>query len=262
MADAIAKLAKKSKKTPFLYSLCNWGWSQVWIWGKTQGQSWRTTGDISPAWASLANIINFNSFLTQATDFYGRNDLDMLQLGNGNLTFDEAKSHFTAWALMKSPLLIGTDLTKITDETLEILTNREILAINQDPVIGTSISPFRWGFNPDWTYDPLRPAEYWSGPSGKGTVIMMLNVADEPAFMTFNLTESPWLRAGRRYSVRDLWAHTDNGTVIRNITVEAVPAHGVVALLLNDAGSEPKGLEPLCSVLYQCTDKNGTRVGL
>lgn len=89
--------------------------------------------------------------------------------GNGDLTYDEAKSHFTAWALMKSPLLVGTDvgiarirsswnlllrvlfqlyqLSRVTHETLEILMNREIITINQDPVVGTSISPFRWGLN-------------------------------------------------------------------------------------------------------------------
>ncbi|KAJ7242413.1 glycoside hydrolase superfamily [Mycena rebaudengoi] len=106
MADALETLAKTSEKPPFIFSLCEWGWSQVWLWGKNFGHSWRVTGDIAPKWKSLASIINFNSFITQATDFSGHNDMDMLQLGNGGLTFDESKSHFTAWALMKSPLLV------------------------------------------------------------------------------------------------------------------------------------------------------------
>ncbi|KAK0192450.1 glycoside hydrolase [Armillaria mellea] len=235
MADAVVQVQQSTKEDPILLSLCEWGWSQVWLWGKQFGQSWRTTGDIAPEWNSLANIINFNSFLTQATDFYGRNDLDMLQLGNGNLTFDESKSHFTAWALMKSPLLIGTNLSEITNETLSILKNKEILAINQDPTVGASISPFRWGIN--------------------------LNILDEPSTLFFNLTESPWIRAGRQYSVRDLWTHTENGTAVRNFTAYDVPAHGVVALLLKDVGDEPDGIYPQCSVWWQCTDKNGTRVG-
>jgi hypothetical protein len=75
MADAIAKIPR-----PIIFSLCEWGWSQVWIWGKRFGQSWRTTGDIDTHWASLAAIIDFNSFHTQATDFYGRNDMDMVCL--------------------------------------------------------------------------------------------------------------------------------------------------------------------------------------
>ncbi|THG95884.1 hypothetical protein EW026_g5838 [Hermanssonia centrifuga] len=261
MANAIADLSKSSGKPPMIFSLCEWGWSQVWIWGKTVGQSWRTTGDIAAQWDALMNIVNFNSFITSATDFYGRNDLDMLQLGNGGLTFDEAKSHFTSWALMKSPLLIGTNLSAITPDILGILTNHEILAINQDPVEGTSISPFRWGINPDWTSNSTHPAQFWSGPSQNGTVVMLLNTLDEPANMFFNLTESPWIRAGRQYSVRDLWTHTDNGTAVRNFTAVNVPTHGVVALLLKDAGNEPDGIYPACAVWYQCTDKNGTHVG-
>ncbi|KAL4254590.1 Alpha-galactosidase [Abortiporus biennis] len=261
MSDAITQLAKTSGKPPIIFSLCEWGWSQVWLWGKNLGHSWRTTGDIGPDWFSLANIINFNSFITSSTDFYGRNDLDMLQLGNGNLTYEESKSHFTAWALMKSPLFIGTNLSAITPETLSILKNKEILAINQDPVVGTSISPFRWGINPDWTSNSTHPAQYWSGPSQNGTVFMLLNTLSEPSTLSFNLTESPWIRAGRQYSVRDLWTHTSNGTAVRSLTIPNVPPHGVVALLLQDAGNEPDGLEPKCSVWYQCTDKNGTHVG-
>ncbi|KAJ7112767.1 glycoside hydrolase [Mycena crocata] len=261
MADALEQLEKTSKKPPFVFSLCEWGWSQVWLWGKNFGHSWRVTGDIAPQWNSLAAIINFNSFITQATDFSGHNDMDMLQLGNGGLTFDEAKSHFTAWALMKSPLLIGTNLSAITPDILGILKNTEILGINQDPVVGQSISPFRWGLNPDWTSNSSFPAQYWSGPSQNGTVFMLLNTLNEPSTMSFNLTESPWIRAGRQYSVRDLWTHTNNGTAVRSFTAQNVPAHGVVALLLKDAGNEPDGIFPACSVWFQCTDKNGTHVG-
>ncbi|KAK7044907.1 alpha-galactosidase [Favolaschia claudopus] len=261
MADALATLSKTSGKPPFVFSLCEWGWSQVWLWGKNLGHSWRVTGDIAPQWDSLAAIINFNSFITQATDFSGHNDMDMLQLGNGGLTFDEAKSHFTAWALMKSPLLIGTNLSAITSDILGILKNKEILAINQDSVVGQGISPFRWGINPDWTSNSSFPAQYWSGPSQNGTVFMLLNTLNEPSTMFFNLTESPWIRAGRQYSVRDLWSHTNNGTAVRNITAHDVPPHGVVALLLKDAGNEPSGIDPPCSVWFQCTDKNGTHVG-
>ncbi|KAJ3981006.1 glycoside hydrolase [Lentinula detonsa] len=268
MADALAQLSKSSGQPPFLFSLCQWGWEQVWLWGSTLGHSWRVTGDIAPDWDSLAFIINFNSFITQATSFYGHNDMDMLQLivlndrsghrGNGGLTFDEAKSHFTAWALMKSPLLIGTNLSAITPDILQILTNTEILSINQDPVVGNSISPFRWGINPDWTSNSTFPAQYYSGPSENGTVFMLLNTLNETSDMFFNLTESPWIRAGRQYSVRDLWTHTDNGTAVRNFTAANVPPHGVVALLLEDAGDEPAGIFPPCAVWFNCAYENGT----
>ncbi|KAK6996482.1 alpha-galactosidase [Favolaschia claudopus] len=255
MADAITAQSKASGKAPMVFSLCDWGNQQPWLWAKRLGQSWRTTGDIGPNWASVANIINQNSFYSWATDFYAHGDLDMLEVGNGDLTYEEAKAHFTVWSFMKSPLLI---LASATPETLEILKNTEVIAINQDPVVGTAVTPFRWGVNPNWSNNASHPAQYWSGESQNGTIVMMLNVLDEPADMFFNLTESPWIRAGRQYSVRDLWSHTDNGTAVRNISVEAVPPHGVVALLLRDAGDEPEGLEPRCAVRDWCIDKNGT----
>ncbi|KAJ3847248.1 glycoside hydrolase [Lentinula lateritia] len=284
MADALAHLSKKSGKPPFLFSLCQWGWEQVWLWGSTLGHSWRVTGDISPNWDSLTLIINFNSFITQATDFHGHNDMDMLQLlrkrrtylRRGQIPFhgvgiDEitASGMFTISILLAGLTLmilllafqIGTNkdlkLSAITPEILEILTNTEILAINQDPVIGQSISPFRWGVNPDWTSNSSFPAQYYSGPSENGTVFMLLNTLNETSDMFFNLTESPWIRAGREYSVRDLWTHTENGTAIRNFTATNVPPHGVVALLLKDAGDEPEGIFPPCAV-PSCSFENGT----
>ncbi|KAG6860890.1 hypothetical protein C0995_006329 [Termitomyces sp. Mi166 len=254
MAEAIDDLSKSSGKPPILFSICEWGRAQPWMWARNLGQTWRTTEDIGPEWWVLSKIINRNSFIAWASDFYGHNDMDILEVGNGQLTYDEAKSHFTAWALMKSPLLISTNLATISKETLGILKNREIIAINQDPVVGTSIIPFRWGIN--------------------------LNVLDHPADMFFNLTESPWIRAGRQYHVRvcplyilsvgtdltlytlaqDLWTHTDNGTAVRNFTAYEVPPHGVVALLLRDAGDEPAGLWPPCARFEWCMDQNGTRL--
>ncbi|KAI0049699.1 glycoside hydrolase family 27 protein [Auriscalpium vulgare] len=259
MSEAINDLALASGRTPLIYSLCQWGREQPWLWAREFGQSWRTTTDIGPAWSWMSDIINTNSFITWASDFYGHNDLDMLEVGNGNMTLDEQKSHFTAWALMKSPLLIGTDLRIIANESLEVLSNREIIALNQDPVVGTAISPFRWGINPDWVSNSTHPAQYWSGKSENGTVFMLLNTLDVPSDMFFNLTESPWIRAGRQYAVRDLWTHTDNGTAVRNFTARNVPPHGVVALLLRDVDDEPDGIYPPCAVLEWCTAENGTR---
>ncbi|KJA21424.1 glycoside hydrolase family 27 protein [Hypholoma sublateritium FD-334 SS-4] len=260
MANAIKKLSEESGKPPLVFSLCQWGRNEPWNWARTLGQSWRTTNDTYPEWSAITSILNQNSFYSWASDFYGHNDLDMLEVGNGNITFDEAKSHFTAWALMKSPLLIGTHLSSITQDTLTVLKNTEIIAINQDPVYGTSISPFRWGINPDWTYNATHPAQYWSGQSENGTVFMLLNTLDEPADMFFRLVESPWTRAGRQYSVRDLWTHTENGTAVRNFTAKSVPAHGVVALLLKDAGDEPAGTLPPCSTLEWCMGEDGTLI--
>ncbi|KAK3942503.1 glycoside hydrolase [Diplogelasinospora grovesii] len=264
MTDAIEARSKTTGSTPMQLALCEWGWQQPWIWAGRLGQSWRVDGDIRPWWSSLASIINLASFISSQTDFYARNDYDMLEVGNndigtppGNLTFDEAKSHFTTWALLKSPLLIGTDLTKATAETISILANKDILKIHQDPDIGQAIAPFRWGKNADWTSDPQYPAQYWTGNSSYGVVFMLLNTLDTPQTMFFNLTESWAIRAGRVYSVYDMWSHTLNGTATRNMSV-TVPPHGVSALLLNDVGPEPTGMEPFCAGYWQCTYPNGT----
>ncbi|KAK1763271.1 putative alpha-galactosidase B [Phialemonium atrogriseum] len=264
MADAIEERAKGANSTLFQLALCQWGWQQPWTWAGRLGQSWRVGGDIRPWWSALAGIINQASFIATETDFYSRNDFDMLEVGNtdqgtppGNLTFDEAKSHFTAWALLKSPLLIGSDLTNASPETVEILGNKDILKISQDPNVGESIAPFRWGLNPDYTFDPVHPAAYWTGNSSYGVVFMVLNSLDTPQEMSFNLTESWAIRAGRVYSVYDMWSHTENGTVMRDMSF-TLPPHGVAALLLNDAGPEPAGMEPYCAGYWQCSFPNGT----
>lgn len=264
MADAISEVAKQTNNKPFQFSLCEWGWQQPWIWGSRLSQSWRINGDIKPWWSSIASIIDQASFNYWASNFYGHNDMDILEVGNtgqgtpaGNLTFEETKSHFTAWALLKSPLIIGTDLTNATKETIEILGNRDLIKINQDPNVGESVSPFRWGVNPDYTSNPAHPAEYWSGNSSYGAVFMILNTQDVAATMSFNLTESWAIRAGRQYKVYDMWSHTHNGTAVRNMTF-TLPEHGVAALLLTDDGPEPEGLVPYCGFYYQCSYPNGT----
>ncbi|MCJ1385008.1 hypothetical protein MMC17_008126 [Xylographa soralifera] len=264
MSDAIAEYAGMTGKF-FEYSLCEWGWQQPWVWGKQISQGWRIDGDIKPFWSAITSIIDQASFLWWATDFYGRNDMDIMEVGNtgqgsppGNLTYEEAKSHFTAWALLKSHLIIGTDLTNATEETIEILGNQDLIKINQDPNIGQSINPFRWGINPDYVSNSSYPAQYWSGNSSYGVVFMVLNTQNSTEQMFFNLTESWAIRAGRQYSVYDMWSHRNNGTAVRNMTL-TLPAHGVAALLLNDAGPEPIDAgPPYCGFFYQCSFPNGT----
>jgi alpha-galactosidase len=140
---------------------------------------------------------------------------------------------------------------------IEILKNKDLIKINQDPHWGQSISPFRWGVNSDYVSNSSYPAQYWSGNSSYGVVFMILSTLDTPQSMFFNLTESWAIRAGRQYSVYDMWSHTHNGTAVRNMTI-ALPSHGVAALLLNDDGSEPEGLFPYCATYWQCAFPNGT----
>ncbi|KAF9533975.1 glycoside hydrolase [Crepidotus variabilis] len=236
MRNAIAQSSKAVNKKVVL-SLVEFGNHSPWQWATDVGHSWRIIETDGPNWGYITSTLNRAAFITQATNFDGRNDLDMLQIGNSGLSIDEQKTHFTAWALTKSPLLIGTDLTKINSDSLNILKNKELIDINQDNQIGTSISPLHWGNKPDWTNDSNNPPQIWSGPTKDGVVFMFINTEDQTKDFSVSITDSAWISNGRKYSVRDLWAHSDAGTTSGQLTAKSVPRHGVAAFLLKDAGN-------------------------
>ncbi|KAL5346434.1 hypothetical protein ACLOAV_008705 [Pseudogymnoascus australis] len=274
MLDAIETLAKKYKHpNKFIYSLCQWGWQDPHNWAPRISNAWRIDGDIRPYWSAIAKILLLASTSYGATDFYQHGDMDMLEVGNsgrgtpvGDLTVAEQRTHFTAWALLKSHLLIGTDLRSATKDTIEILGNKELIAINQDPHEGKAIAPFRIGLQPDFsriTYNETSPPGFWAGTSSYGPVFMIINTLNETQEVSFDLTENWAVRAGRQYKVRDMWLHEDVGVAVRNWTVK-LGAHDVAALLLKDAGPEPKETGPLpCAspfLEWQCTAANGSYI--
>jgi alpha-galactosidase len=127
MRDALNKTGR-----PIFYSMCNWGEEKVATWAKDVGNSWRTTGDISDSWDSMIKIIDQNDEWNEFAGPGGWNDPDMLEIGNGGMSLVEYKTHFGLWAITKAPLLIGCDITKMSWPIMEILTNPEVIAINQD----------------------------------------------------------------------------------------------------------------------------------
>jgi len=129
MRDALNKSGRA-----IFYSMCEWGVDDPAKWAKTVGNSWRTTGDISDSWSSMITIIDKNDKWADYAGPGGWNDPDMLEVGNGGMTYDEYRTHFSLWALAKAPLLIGCDVTKRDPETFEILMNKEVIAVNQDPL--------------------------------------------------------------------------------------------------------------------------------
>ena len=132
--DRYPKMRDELNKTgrPIFYSLCQWGEEDVPTWGKDVGNSWRTTGDISDNWKSMMKIIDVNDQSYQYAGPGGWNDPDMLEIGNGGMTLSEYKTHFSLWAISKAPLLIGCDVTTMSQEIKDILTNPEVIAVNQD----------------------------------------------------------------------------------------------------------------------------------
>lgn len=218
-----------------LYSLCCWGYADVVSWGNTTGNSWRMSEDINPSWSSITSILNENSFWLDYVNFWGHNDADMLEVGNGDLTIEENRSHFAFWAAMKSPLIIGTDLSAISSDHLNILKNEYLLAFSQDEVFGTPAMPYKWGTNPDWTFNNSNPAEYWSGHSTNGVLVLALNTLDKVASRQIKWEEVPELRTGGdTFQVTDIWTGEDLGCVKGGIK-QSVGAHDTIAYLLGDS---------------------------
>jgi len=135
MVAAYSKMGKALQATgrPIVFSLCQYGWDAVWEWAPAIGGNlWRTTGDIYPGWDRIYSIVSQQSGLESYAGPGHWNDPDMLEVGNGKLSLAENRSHFSWWALLAAPLLAGNDLPHMKPEINAILTNRDVIAIDQD----------------------------------------------------------------------------------------------------------------------------------
>jgi alpha-galactosidase len=218
--DAIERYTKmrdalKATGRPIVYSICEWGQNKPWLWAQDVGHLWRTTGDINDSWGSLRGIIQRNLPLAQYARPGAWNDPDMLEVGNGKMTDTEYRTHFSMWAIMAAPLLIGSDIRKATPATLEILGNRDVIAVDQDPlgVQGSVISQ----------------------DQGKYVVVKRLANGDR-AVALYNETDraatisttaaAAGLAQAPAYRVKDLWTKTVRETA--GVVSATVPAHGTV----------------------------------
>jgi alpha-galactosidase len=208
---------------PIVYSLCQYGRLDVWKWGAdVGGNSWRTTGDIRDSWESMANIGFRQDVLAPFAKPGHFNDPDMLEIGNGGMTDIEYRTHMSLWAMLAAPLLAGNDLRTMTPEILEILTNRDVIAVDQDSLgqQGTRV----------WASADSANArqEIWTRPLVRGAyAVAALNRAPSAAKVTIDFAALNIDTRGVR--VRDLWAHR-TVRVRDNRYVVTVPAHGVVML--------------------------------
>ncbi len=135
MEAAYAKMDKALKATgrPIVFSLCQYGWDAVWEWAPSVGGNlWRTTGDITPDWDRIYSIASQQAGLESYAGPGHWNDPDMLEVGNGKLSLAENRAHFSLWAMLAAPLLAGNDLPNMKPEIKAILTNRDVIAIDQD----------------------------------------------------------------------------------------------------------------------------------
>ncbi|RPD75315.1 glycoside hydrolase [Lentinus tigrinus ALCF2SS1-7] len=213
---------------PFQFNLCIWGNANVWDWGARVGHSWRMSGDSSASWSYITSIITTNVQHLDSIDFYSHNDMDMMEIGNGDLTIQEQRTHFAAWAFLKSPILLGTDLGQLNTTQLAIITNAELLAFHQDTTVGTPARPF----TPAPSAPTTSPPQFYSGTSAKGTHVFIVNTGNATS-KTFDFANVPGLGSGS-YKVHDMWTGKDVGTFATSYTT-TVDTHDTAAFLVTAA---------------------------
>jgi alpha-galactosidase len=205
---------------PIVFSLCQYGWNDVWKWGTDVGGNlWRTTGDINDTYQRMADIGFGQLGLAKYAGPGHWNDPDMLEVGNGGMTDDEYRTHMSLWAILAAPLLAGNDLSKMSPETLSILLNKEVIAVDQDRLGKQGDRAFAVGMTETWT----RPL------TGNALAAGLFNRDTEEHSVPLHLHD---LGFSDRAKLRDLWKHEDVAATKGDYTV-TVPAHGVVMLRIS-----------------------------
>jgi alpha-galactosidase len=223
MLDAYTKMHNALLKTgrPIVFSLCQYGADAVWRWGASVGGSaWRTTGDISDKYSSMTLIGFGQAGLAKFAGPGHWNDPDMLEVGNGGMKLEEYRTHMSLWALLAAPLLAGNDLSTMKPETIALLTNREVIAIDQDR-LGKQADRVR----------AEGTQEIWARPLADGSkAIGIFNRFDWPQAIEINFREF-----GYKGSVkaRDIWAGKDLLGLTGRYKAQ-VPSHGVVLLRVSE----------------------------
>ena len=216
MGDALLK-----QKRPIVYSLCQYGRLDVWKWGADVGGNlWRTTGDIRDAWDSMTRIgFNQNDLAPYAKPGHW-NDPDMLEIGNGAMTNDEYKTHMSLWAILAAPLLAGNDLRSMSPEIMAILTNKDVIAVNQDKLGKQGQRVWQTGEQEIWTRQL----------NGGAIGVAIFNRAKDEAKITVKASD---LKLTGKWKARDLWTHQDVTWPADGDYSVTVPSHGVVMLKLS-----------------------------
>lgn len=215
-----------------VYSLCQYGWGDVWKWGEeVGGNCWRTTGDINDSWSSMAGIGFKQADLYPYAAPGHWNDPDMLVVGkvgwgpnlhDSKLTPDEQYTHISLWCLLSAPLLIGCPIEQLDDFTLNLLTNDEVLEVNQDP-LGKQAMRLK----------ESNDVQIWAKEMEDGS--KAVGLFNMNAYKKKNVTLD-WTTLGLKPDyqrrVRDLWRQKDLGEFTQTYTADGIPPHGVVLVRL------------------------------
>jgi alpha-galactosidase len=214
--------ALKATGRPIVFSLCQYGWDAVWEWAPSVGGNlWRTTGDIQPNWDRIYDLLEQQAGLKKYAGPGHWNDPDMLEVGNGKLTLAENRSHFSMWAMLAAPLLAGNDLPNMKPEIKAILTNRDVIAIDQD----------RLGRQGSRVYSDGE-VEVWSRNLSDGALaIAVLNAGDSRySTHSFHLDLAK-LGVHGPLQAKDLWTGKAI-TLTQNMPLE-IPSHDVLLVRIN-----------------------------
>lgn len=235
MHDALQECGR-----PIVFSICEWGDNKPWEWGKGTGHLWRTTADIRDCfdckinWGGLGvlQILDKQAGLEEYAGPGHWNDPDMLEIGNGGQTITEYRTHFSLWCMLAAPLMAGNDLRSMEENTRELLTNKEVIAVNQDTL---GFQGFRF-----MDYGDL---EVWvKALSGGDAAFCFLNRSSQPVDLNFN-----WKKMGvyhfsvdqngfnlwkNNYRVKDLWKHAELGTT-KEILATRIEGHEALLVRLS-----------------------------
>ncbi|XP_028783190.1 alpha-galactosidase-like [Neltuma alba] len=198
-----------SGKRQIYFSMCEWGSEGPALWAKNVGNSWRTTGDIEDKWESMTNIADANDKWASYAGPRSWNDPDMLEVGNGGMTTEEYRCHYSIWALAKAPLLIGCDVRSMDSATFELLSNKEVIDVNQDNL---GVQGRKMKSEAGW--------EVWAGPLSNNKVAVVLwNRSSSKANVTADWSDID-LDTGKVVDARDLWQHSTQTSVSGQISAE------------------------------------------
>ncbi len=224
---------------PVVFSICEWGTAKPWEWAQDVGHLWRTTGDIYDSYdgrkgweMGWKRILDLQYELVQSSmgpdgiaKYAGPghwNDPDMLEVGSAGLTFAESRAHFGLWCILAAPLMAGNDVRSMSEDIRTLLTHRELLAINQDPL-------GKQGYRV--LAEPGKNLEIWVRElENKEWAVAVLNTAGEAKELTVDWNYFHWFLHGT-YEIRDLWAGRSVGNTDRPFT-QRVESHDIALLRL------------------------------
>jgi alpha-galactosidase len=218
---------------PMVFSICEWGTAKPWLWARDVGNLWRTTGDIKDRWEGkekwpdggccsygMLDIVDMQDGLESFAGPGHWNDPDMLEVGNGGMTTSEYRAHFSLWSILAAPLIAGNDLRDMSPEIHDILTNREVIAVNQDSLGVQGHRVRRDGDSNVWA-KPLRDGSRAVVLLNRGKAAQQISVAWEELGYPEHLGAA----------VRDLWLRKDLGQFKGNFSAMVDPHSALMVVV-------------------------------